>query len=388
MHWPGRQEKPHELLNFISCIAGVESSPAQVTTQSSSAQVTMQSPENRKRAPAWTAREVLDLIAIWGEDSVLTELCSKRRNEKTFKRISKAMMEKDHIRDSVQCRVKVKELRQAYQKTKEANGRSEAGPKTCHFCAELHAILRGSTTTTPPMSVDSEMGVVISVMAEDSADGEDEEEEEEEDELAESTQHSVLPNSQELFLTQMELLSQPSQATSPDNEAMEATSAANFSSLPTPSRRLSQIRRRKKKTRDKMFSEIIEVTRNERAHLNEWKDMVSNYRKDASEREDRRDQREERRDARDERWRQEDQQWRDVMLGLLRDQTDILRRPVELQEQQQGHRVLLQPLCNQPHHSPCSISSSPRRVRTRGGRLHAPAHSTPLDSPTKRLLLL
>ncbi|XP_050790425.1 myb/SANT-like DNA-binding domain-containing protein 2 [Gopherus flavomarginatus] len=204
----------------------------------------MQSPENRKRTPAWPARELLDLIAIWGEDSVLTELCSKRRNEKIFEKISKAMMEKGHTRDSAQCRVKVKELREAYQKTKEANGRSGAGPKTCCFYAELHAIIGGSATTTPPLSMDSEVGVVISAMAEDSADGEDEEEEEE-DELADSTQHSVLPNSQELFLTQMEL---PSQASSPDSEAMEATSAANFSSLPTPSRRLSQIRRRKKKT--------------------------------------------------------------------------------------------------------------------------------------------
>ncbi|XP_050792954.1 traf2 and NCK-interacting protein kinase-like isoform X2 [Gopherus flavomarginatus] len=194
----------------------------------------------------------------------------------------------------------------------------------------------------------------------------------------------------------MELSSQPSQATSPDNEAMEATSAANFSSLPTPSRRLSQIRRRKKKKRDEMFSEIMEVTRNERAHLNEWKDVVSNYRKDASECEDRRDQhedrrdeREERRDARDERWRQEDrrcrqedQRWWDATLGLLRDQTDILQHLVELQEQQQGYRVPLQPLCNHPHRSPCSISSSPRRVRTRGERLRAPDHSSPMDSPT------
>ncbi|XP_050797203.1 uncharacterized protein LOC127045281 [Gopherus flavomarginatus] len=296
MHWPGRQEKPRELLNFISCLASMESSPAQVTTQSSSAQITMQSPENRKRAPAWTAWEVLDLIAIWGEDSVLTELRSKRRNEKTFEKISKAMMQGGHTRDSVQCHVKVKELRQAFQKTKEANRRSGAGLKTCRFYAELHAILRGSATSTPPLSVDSEVEVVISAMAEDSADGEDDEEEEE-DELAESTQHSVLPNSQELFLTLTELPSQPSQATIPDNDAMEATSAANFSSLPTPSRRLSQISWRKKKIRDEMFSEIMEVTRNERAHLNEWKDVVSNYRKDASECEDRRDQCEDRRDA-------------------------------------------------------------------------------------------
>ncbi|XP_050822125.1 troponin T, cardiac muscle-like [Gopherus flavomarginatus] len=230
-------------------------------------------------------------------------------------------------------------------------------------------------------------------MAEDSEEGEDEEEEEE-DELAESTQHSILPNSQELFVTQTELPSLPFQATSPDSEAMEATSAANFSSLPTPSRRLAQIRRRKKRTRDEMFTEIMAVTRNERAHLGEWKDVVAKYRKDASEREDRRDQREDRRDAQDEMWRQEDQRcrqedqrWRDAMLELLRDQTDILRRLVDLQEELRGHRVPLQPMFNHPQYSPCSISSTPRRVRKRGGRLSAPAHSTPVDSPTKRLSL-
>ncbi|KAM9124611.1 uncharacterized protein ACDP82_012307 [Pangshura tecta] len=222
-------------------------------------------------------------------------------------------------------------------------------------------------------------------MAEDYADGEEYDEEPDEDDLAESTEHSVSPNSQELFLTQMELASQPSQATIPDNEAMEGTSAANLSSLPTPSQKLSKIRRRKKKTREEMFSDIMEVTRKERAHLNEWKEVVSKYRKDASEREDRRD-------TRDERWRQEDRQedqrWRDATLGLLRDQTDMLRRLVELQERQQDHRVPLHPLYNHPNPSPCSTSSSPRCVRTRGGRLRAPAHSTPVDSPTRRLSLM
>ncbi|KAM9143853.1 uncharacterized protein ACDP82_007573 [Pangshura tecta] len=300
--------------------------------------------------------------------------------KKVFERISKAMMEKGHSRDSVQCRVKVKELRQAYHKTKEANGRSGAGPKTCRFYTELHAILGGCVTSTPPLSVDSEVGVVISAMAEDYVDGEDDDEEADEDDLAESTQLSISPNSQELFLTQTELPSQPSQATIPDNEAMEGTSAANFSSILTPSRRLSHIRWREKKTREEMFSEIMEVTRNERAHLNEWKDVVAKYRKDASDREDRRD-------ARDERWRHKDQRWRDATLGLLRDQTDMLRRLMELHEQQQDHRVPLQPLYKHHPPSPCSLASSPRRVRTRGGRLREPAHSTPVDSPTKRLSL-
>ncbi|XP_053896297.1 uncharacterized protein LOC128843459 [Malaclemys terrapin pileata] len=220
---------------------------AQVTTDSSSAQVTMQA-DNRKRAPAWTVQEVLDLIAIWGEDSVLAELRSKRRNAKTFEKISKGVMERGHNRNSDQCRVKVKELRQAYQKTKEANGRSGSEPRTCRFYAELHAVLEGAACTTPPLTVDSEAGIISSATPEDSADGE---EEEKEDELAESTQHSVLPNSQDLFLSLSEVPSQPAQASIHDHDPMEGTSAAtNFSSLPPPSRRLSQIRRQKKKTRD------------------------------------------------------------------------------------------------------------------------------------------
>uniref|UniRef100_A0A8C0JEU4 Myb/SANT-like DNA-binding domain-containing protein n=1 Tax=Chelonoidis abingdonii TaxID=106734 RepID=A0A8C0JEU4_CHEAB len=107
--------------------------------------------------------------------------------------ISKAMMEKGHTRDSVQCRVKVKELRQAYQKTKEANGRSGAGPKTCRVYAELHAVLGGPLVYPTPVS-GFRGGVVISAVPENSVDGEDEE-----DELAESTQHSVSPKARSFF---------------------------------------------------------------------------------------------------------------------------------------------------------------------------------------------
>ncbi|EMP29748.1 Importin-5 [Chelonia mydas] len=103
----------------------------------------------RKRAPAWTEWEVRDLIAVWGEESVLSELRSSFQNAKTFVRISQGMKDRGHNRDPKQCRVKLKELRQAYQKTREANGRSRSEPQTCRFYDELHAILGGSATTTP-----------------------------------------------------------------------------------------------------------------------------------------------------------------------------------------------------------------------------------------------
>ncbi|XP_065410496.1 uncharacterized protein LOC135973046 [Chrysemys picta bellii] len=217
--------------------------------QSSSAQVSMQS-QNLKRAPAWTVREVLDLIAVWGDKSVLSELRSKRRKAKTFEKISKAMMDRDHNMDSTQCCVKLKELRQAYQKSKESNGRSGTEPQTCHFYAELQTILGGAATTIPLLSVDSDDGVLSVAMPEDFADREDEV-----DEVEETTQHTILPNSQDLFLTRTEI---PSQGDIPDHEAVEGTSAANVSSLPPPSQRLSQIRRRKKCMHDEMFSELMQ----------------------------------------------------------------------------------------------------------------------------------
>ncbi|CAM5158463.1 unnamed protein product [Eretmochelys imbricata] len=289
-----------------------------------------------------SAQDVLDLIAVWGEESVLSEQRSKRRNAKTFQKISEAMRDTGYSRDATQCRVKLKELRQAYQKTKESNGRSGTEPQTCCFYAELHAILGGAATTTPFRSVDSEDGI-LSSMPEDFADGENEEEE---DELKESTQHTVLPDSQDLFITLTEIPSQP-------NQAREGTSAAaNVSSLPPPSQRLSQIRRRKKRTRNEMFSELMQSSGTDRAQQNVWRDTIAEYRKVADERE--------------ERWWQEDQRRHEAMLGLLQDQTDMLRPLVEVHERQQDHRLPLQPLFNCPPSSPSSIASSPRCPRTWG----------------------
>ncbi|KAM7181410.1 uncharacterized protein RBU57_000219 [Macrochelys suwanniensis] len=191
--------------------------------QSSSAEVTMQS-QNRKRAPAWTEREVLDLIAVWGDESVILELRSKKRNAKVYEKISKAMTDRGYSRDAMQCCVKIKELRQAYQKTKESNGRSGSEPQTCRFYAALHAILVGAATTTPPLSMDSEDGVFSSVASSDVfADGEDDKGDNE-DEVVDSTLHGDFPKSQELFLTLTEIPSQPSQGSIPDREAGEGTS--------------------------------------------------------------------------------------------------------------------------------------------------------------------
>nr|XP_048708075.1 zinc finger and SCAN domain-containing protein 32-like [Caretta caretta] len=212
----------------------------------------MMESQNRKRAPAWTKREVWDLIAVWGEESVLSELCSSFRNAKTFVKISQGMKDRGHNRDPKQYRVKLKELRQAYQKTKEANGRSWSEPQTCHFYDELHAILGGSATTTPAMLFDSFNGDGGNMEAGFG------DEEDDDDEVVDSSQQAsgetIFPDSQELFLT-LDLEPVPPESTQgclPDPPGGEGTSAACVSRITgsSPSQRLAKIRRRKKCTCD------------------------------------------------------------------------------------------------------------------------------------------
>ncbi|XP_077669068.1 uncharacterized protein LOC144262745 isoform X3 [Eretmochelys imbricata] len=190
----------------------------QVTMQSSSAEVTMMESQNRKRAPAWTKRE--------------------------------GMKDRGHNRDPKQCRMKLKELRQAYQKTREANGCSGSEPQTCHFYDELHAILGGSATTTPAVLFDSFNG--------DGGNTEagfgDKEEDDDDDEVVDSSQQASgetgFPDSQELFLTlDLEPVPpEPTQGCLLDPAGGEGTSAACVSMVTgsSPSQRLVKIRKKKK----------------------------------------------------------------------------------------------------------------------------------------------
>ncbi|XP_077692624.1 uncharacterized protein LOC144276434 isoform X1 [Eretmochelys imbricata] len=278
MHWPGRQEKNRALLNFNFLFG--QRGKLQVTMQSSSAEVTMMESQNRKRASAWTEREVRDLIAVWGEESMLSELHSSFQNAKTFVKISQGMKDRGHNRDPKQCHMKLKELRQAYQKTREENGCSGSEPKTCCFYDELHAILGGSATTTPAMLSDSFNG-----------DGGNTEvgfgDEEDDDEVVDSSQQASretgFPDSQELFLTlDLEPVPpEPTQSCLPDPAGGEGTSAACVSRITgsSPSQRLAKIRRRKKRTRDEMFSELMLSSHTDRAQMNAWRQTMSECRK-------------------------------------------------------------------------------------------------------------
>ncbi|KAG6940383.1 zinc finger and SCAN domain containing 32, partial [Chelydra serpentina] len=155
---------------------------------------------------AWTEREVLNLIAVWGDETVLAELGSKRRNANTYAKVSKGMQDRGYNRDAQQCRMKIKELRQAYQKTRDANNRSGSQPQTCRFYDELHAILGGSASTDPPTWYDSVCGSSETTEEHDDA-----------NDAVNSTQtqqgsgEALFPDSQELSVTLEPVPHEPSQ---------------------------------------------------------------------------------------------------------------------------------------------------------------------------------
>ncbi|XP_065415084.1 uncharacterized protein LOC135973847 [Chrysemys picta bellii] len=285
------------------------------------------------------------------------------------------MTERGYSWDATQYRVKIKELRQGYQKTKESNGRSGSQPQTCRFYEALHSILGAAATTTPPMTVDSEDGILSTAASSEMLADREDEEGDEEDEAVDSAYNADFPDSQDLFITLTEIPYQPSPGVKPDPESGEGSVAANVS-RPTPaspSQRLAQIRQRKKRTRDNMFSELMGCSRAEAAQQTQWRENMSQYQRAHSERE--------------ERWRQEDQQATQTLLALMREQTDTLQRLVDvLQDRRQEDRAPLQSISNRPPPPQSPIPPSPKVPRRRGGRGRDNCHSTPADcSSTRRL---
>ncbi|EMP27597.1 hypothetical protein UY3_15285 [Chelonia mydas] len=107
-------------------------------------------------------------------------------------------VEKGYTRDTQQCHMKIKQLWQAYQKTREANSHFGSASQ---IYIELHAILSSDPTSTPKHGVvasqESECRATSSNNEEDIVN----EEEEEEENGRQESRGFILPESQELFLT-------------------------------------------------------------------------------------------------------------------------------------------------------------------------------------------
>ncbi|XP_074984656.1 zinc finger and SCAN domain-containing protein 32-like [Caretta caretta] len=255
MHWPGRQKKAHELLNFNFLFGqhGKLQVSGELISRGDHAELISRGdhdgvPESQKSS----SMDCTGSDRCMGREIRAIRTTFQFSKCQNIVKISQGMKDRGHNRDPKQCRVKLKELRQAHQKTREANGRSGSEPQTCRFYDELHAILGGSATTTPAVLFDSFNGDGGNREA-----GFGDEEDDDDGEVVDSSQQASgetgFPDSQELFLTlDLEpLLPEPTQGCLPDPPGGEGTSAACVSRITgsSPSQRLAKIRRRKKRTR-------------------------------------------------------------------------------------------------------------------------------------------
>ncbi|XP_048706633.2 uncharacterized protein LOC125636886 [Caretta caretta] len=159
--------------------------------------------------------------------------------------ISRDMMEKGHDQDTLQCRIKVKELWNAYCKACKANSCSSAAPLTCCFYKELDAILEGDPTSPPSTTMDA-------------SEPRSTRQEEEGDTLT-----SLAACSQELLSSQEEG-SQLQRLVLGEGQTPHATLRSQLSVL-SLAERLQRIKKRPRRSKEDMLPEVMQQSLNEKS---------------------------------------------------------------------------------------------------------------------------
>ncbi|XP_050794821.1 zinc finger protein with KRAB and SCAN domains 2-like [Gopherus flavomarginatus] len=206
----------------------------------------------------------------WGEEAVQSQLHSSRRNYDTYGQISRAILERGHDRDAVQCRIK--ELWSAYCKAREGNRRSGAAPTTCRFYKELDAILEGDPTANPRTTMDS------SEQGEEREVGGREETESEGTGEEGDTLESQEACSQELFSSQEE--ASQSQQLELVGQAEERVPISLTTRLPISStvQRLQNLRKKPRKSKEDMLKAVMDHSARESKKLQDWRERESRIR--------------------------------------------------------------------------------------------------------------
>ncbi|XP_077665265.1 uncharacterized protein LOC144260497 [Eretmochelys imbricata] len=169
------------------------------------------------------------------------------------------MAERGHDQETLQCRIKLKELQNAYHKVQEANHCSSAAPTSCRFYKELDKILGGNPTTTAKTTMDT-------LLAHEPVESGQSQEEEildkdgEGDPAAEDDSEVRGACSQELFCTPEEAsqsqLSELGEVQTGE-EAPDMTLGAQPPPLLSPAERLRRIRKWPRRTKEDFLCDVM-----------------------------------------------------------------------------------------------------------------------------------
>ncbi|XP_075777349.1 zinc finger and SCAN domain-containing protein 29-like [Pelodiscus sinensis] len=104
----------------------------------------------KRRAPAWSSAEILDLIEVWGEASNVHDLRTSHRNAAVYSRMADSLAARCHQWTQEQVRCKIKVLWQSYSRACLPGADPEACP---HFQA-LDRILGAHAVHAPRVVID------------------------------------------------------------------------------------------------------------------------------------------------------------------------------------------------------------------------------------------
>lgn len=110
------------------------------------------------RGQTWGSDEVKALLEIWAEDNISKLLVETHKNTDVFKLFSNKLKERGIDRSGVQCRLKVKKLRQNYLKVRDLlrkSGSSGDVKDKCPWFDELDGILSTRPTSNPQNVMES-----------------------------------------------------------------------------------------------------------------------------------------------------------------------------------------------------------------------------------------
>ena len=106
----------------------------------------------------WPEHETLCLISIWGEDSIQAQIEGCTRNKEVYDKVAEQMREEGYARTGVQCRDKVKKLKQDYRKIKDNNNESGRARRSTKIFEAMDLILGHRPATCPPILIDTLSG--------------------------------------------------------------------------------------------------------------------------------------------------------------------------------------------------------------------------------------
>lgn len=101
------------------------------------------------RGPTWTDEETRVLLGHWNTLLVQRRVQNMPTNSDLYAVLAKKMAEEGFLRTRIQCNNRIRDLRKAYRKAKDAMSKAGSMPVRCRFFRELDEICGGETEAVP-----------------------------------------------------------------------------------------------------------------------------------------------------------------------------------------------------------------------------------------------